>query len=73
MSVVRAALYVKNVPPVERVVRVVVSVAAAGAALALLPQPWSFIGAASALGFSVTGFVGFCPACALYGRRLPSR
>jgi hypothetical protein len=26
--------------------------------------------AGSALGFAVTGLIGFCPACALVGRRL---
>jgi hypothetical protein len=73
MSFVRTALYVKNVPPLERVVRVVFSLAGAAAALAYLSQPWSWLLGASALGFSVTGFVGFCPACALFGRRLVSK
>lgn len=62
--------FVKNVPPTERVIRVVISVAAAGAALALLPAPMSLAIAASAALFSFTGWVGFCPMCALAGRRL---
>ena len=68
-----ALVYVKNVPPWERGVRVVVSVAGAVAAFALLASPWSWIGAASALGFAATGVVGFCPMCAMAGRRLERR
>jgi hypothetical protein len=65
-----SALYVKNVPAVERAVRVVVSVSATVAALVLVPMPLSLGIAAATLGFMVTGLVGWCPACALVGRKL---
>ncbi len=66
----KAAIYVKNVPGWERVLRIAVAVASTLVALALLPVPWSWLSAASAAGFGATGVFGFCPACALAGRRL---
>lgn len=66
-------LYVKNVPNGERVLRVVLGLLAAGLALALLPAPWGWVGTASAAGIVVSGLVGFCPMCALVGRRLDRR
>ncbi len=69
MSTIRAAFHVKNVPVWERVLRV--AAAAAAVALAVvLAAPWSWVAAASAVGLVATGLVGFCPACALVGRRL---
>ena len=64
------ALYVKNVPPLERAIRVVVALAVVAYALAALHAPWSYLVAASAIGFSLTGFFGYCPACAAIGRRI---
>lgn len=63
-------VYVKNVPNGERVLRAVLGLSAAGAALALLGGPVGWLLAASAVGLAVTGLLGFCPACALVGRRL---
>lgn len=63
-------LYVKNVPPVERLLRAVLGLLAAGLSLALLAPPWSWLAAASAAGIVVSGLVGFCPMCAMVGRRL---
>ncbi len=63
--------YVKNVPNGERVLRVLAGLAGAGASMALLPGPWSWLGAASAAGLTVSGLLGFCPACAMVGRKLP--
>jgi hypothetical protein len=70
--------YPKNVPNIERVLRIGFGVALIG--LALFGQP--LIGQASALGTAIlvfsavfvmiTGFVGWCPACALVGRKLKS-
>lgn len=71
MSTLRSSLFVKNVPPLERALRVVVSAVGAGLALWLLPALAGVIVAASAAGFALTGLVGFCPACAMVGRRLP--
>ncbi|MDR7271222.1 hypothetical protein J2X20_003890 [Pelomonas saccharophila] len=62
--------YVKNVPPGERIVRVVAGVAGAGLGLALLGGTAGWLVAASAAGLVASGLFGFCPACALVGRRL---
>jgi hypothetical protein len=69
MSSLRAAFYVKNVPAWERALRAALSVAAV-AGSAALPAPWSWVVAASAVSLLVTGLVGFCPVCAMFGRRL---
>ncbi|GLQ94448.1 YgaP family membrane protein [Dyella acidisoli] len=70
MSTIRAALYVKNVPTWERVVRIIVSAAIIAVGLVLLNQPWNWLVVASGAGFALSGIFGFCPACALAGRRL---
>lgn len=71
-------LYPKNVPNVERVARIMMGIVLIGLVLA---GP-SVFGVASPLrdgllllaaaGVIVTGFVGWCPACALLGRKLKS-
>jgi len=63
--------YVKNVPNGERAARVLCGAIGAGAALALLSGPWAWVGAASAACLTLSGLLGFCPACAMVGRRLP--
>ncbi|GAB3243858.1 YgaP family membrane protein [Chitinimonas naiadis] len=63
-------LYVKNVPNWERVVRVVIGLAVVVAALTSLPGVIGALVAVSAAGIVVSGLLGFCPACALAGRRL---
>ena len=70
MSFVRTAFFVKNVPGWERVLRLVAAVATVVLAFVSLRAPWSFVVAASGIGFALTGLVGFCPMCALAGRRL---
>jgi hypothetical protein len=62
--------YVKNVPNGERVLRVLCGATGAVAALAFLPGLWAWLGAASAAGLVLSGLVGFCPACAMVGRKL---
>lgn len=62
--------YVKNVPTGERVLRVLCGAAGVAASLAWLPGPWAWMGAASAVGLVLSGLVGFCPACAMVGRKL---
>ncbi|MDY7105635.1 MAG: DUF2892 domain-containing protein [Actinomycetota bacterium] len=70
----RTAVYFKNVPPTERVVRTV-----AGAALVAVPvavgAPMWLVAVLAVNGVFAagTGFVGFCPACYLYGRKLAVR
>ena len=68
MSELSTAFYAKNVPAWERFVRVALSVAGIVYGFSL-PSPFGWAVAASAAGFAVTGLVGFCPACAMLGRR----
>ncbi len=62
--------YVKNVPNWERALRVAAGVIAAWAGIALLGGWWGLLLAASAAGIVASGLFGFCPMCALVGRRL---
>lgn len=63
-------LYVKNLPVWERVVRVLVSLAVVAYAIFNLSGMLSWIVVASAVGTALSGLFGFCPACAMLGRRL---
>ncbi|BCF88037.1 MULTISPECIES: YgaP family membrane protein [Paraburkholderia] len=62
--------YVKNVPVWERIARVIVGIAVAVLSIAFWTGAVGIIVAIAALGIVVSGLVGFCPACALVGRRL---
>jgi len=62
--------YMKNVPTWERFVRVIAGLAVAVLSIAFWTGPVGIIVGISALGIVVSGLVGFCPACALVGRRL---
>jgi len=62
--------YVKNVPSGERAVRVVAGIVAAGAGLTLLSGTTGWWVAAGAAGLVASGLFGFCPACAMVGRKL---
>jgi len=62
--------YVKNVPTGERILRVVCGAAAAAAGLALLGGTAGWLVAAGAAGLVASGLFGFCPACAMVGRKL---
>ena len=63
-------LYVKNVPNAERVLRVVLGVGVAGAGIALVGGTAGWLIAASAAGLVLSGLFGYCPACAMVGRKL---
>lgn len=66
--------YVKNVPMGERVLRILMGVAALAAAVAFFGSTligWG-VGAMGMMA-AVTGLVGFCPACALVGRKLDNQ
>ncbi|RZJ12976.1 MAG: DUF2892 domain-containing protein [Rubrivivax sp.] len=63
-------LYVKNVPNPERVLRVVLGIAVAGAGLALMGGTAGWLIAASSAGLVLSGLFGYCPACAMVGRKL---
>jgi hypothetical protein len=66
--------YTKNVPSWERIVRIAMGIA--GVAFAL--EGWGQSAAAVGVGLmgamiAMTGLVGFCPMCALVGRRLDKK
>ncbi len=63
-------LYRKNIYAWEQWSRVIVGAAAAIGGLLLLGWPWNLVVAASGIGLAVTGLFGWCPACAMVGRRL---
>ena len=62
--------YVKNVPGWERVVRIILGVIGAVLFIALLKGVAGVVGALAAIGIAISGLFGFCPACAMVGRRL---
>ena len=65
-------LYPKNVPNWERAIRVVLGIVLI--AVAVVQQPFGLLGViiliASGVVTLATGFVGWCPACALVGRKI---
>ena len=65
----RTMFYPKNVPNVERVIRIIVGVGMSALLLSghTLLGPISVVGAAF---WIFTGFFGWCPACALIGRKI---
>lgn len=66
-------LYVKNLPTWERLVRVLGAVFMSLCAWHFRAGPGGVIFAISAVATLLTGVVGFCPMCALAGRRLDAR
>ncbi|WP_400765454.1 DUF2892 domain-containing protein [Methylosinus sporium] len=64
-------LYVKNVPGWERVVRVAMGAGLLAASVAYFgPTPTGWGIGAMGLIAATSGLLGFCPACAMVGRRL---
>jgi hypothetical protein len=72
MSAIKAAFFVKNVPSGERAVRLL-SGAACVAFGVLSSSTFGWIVLVAGAMFTVTGLFGFCPMCALAGRRLASK
>jgi hypothetical protein len=65
--------YRKNLPGWERAMRVVGGVVMIGCGLlGLFGTPIGYLIAAAGAVTVMTGFFGFCPMCAMVGRRLPS-
>lgn len=62
-------MFTPNVPTIERALRASLGIGGAAWALLALPQA-SLMLAAIGLCVAATGLIGFCPACALAGRRL---
>ena len=64
-------IYAKNVPGVERIIRVLAGLALVAAGLiGMKGMPLGYLLTASGAVAVLTGFVGFCPMCALAGRRI---
>jgi len=61
-------LFVKNLPTWERLVRIAGALAIA-VAVPFLAAPWTYVAGLSAATFALTAFVGYCPMCAMVGRR----
>lgn len=62
--------YAKNLPAGERLVRLVLAAAIAGGALLVAPVLLKAALVASGAGLALTSLVGWCPMCAMAGRRL---
>ena len=65
--------YAKNLPGWERVVRIIGGIGMIGYGLIGLSgtMPGYLIAGSGAVAIA-TGFFGFCPMCAMVGRKLPS-
>ncbi|HTD03847.1 DUF2892 domain-containing protein [Undibacterium sp.] len=62
--------YVKNLPNWERVLRLIASLAVIAWAVLNLSGVIAWIVVAGAAGMTLSGVFGFCPMCAMVGRRL---
>lgn len=65
--------YVKNLPMWERSLRIGLGTAAAAYAILNIDGMVAWTIMAGGVGAALTGIFGFCPACALAGRRLKKR
>lgn len=63
-------VYVKNVPTWERVVRMAVGLGAVVFTVLNWGSPLAMGAGAMGAVLSLTGLVGFCPMCAMVGRKL---
>ena len=66
-------LYVKNLPLWERSLRIGGGTAATVYAVLNMGGAWGWAVIGGGVGVALTGLFGFCPACALAGRRLAKR
>jgi len=66
--------FMQNVPGLERIVRIIIGIGmtVAGTVWAFSGEPlWGTLVGASGVGLAATGLSGWCPACAMVGRKLP--
>lgn len=69
----QAMFYPKNVPNIERLIRIIVGIALIALSLsaqATFGAIGVLVAIASAVTLILTGFVGWCPMCALVGRKI---
>jgi len=65
--------YPKNVPNIERIIRIVLGLAMTSFAFfGTASLPLQIILLASAVILVATGFIGWCPMCAMVGRKIKS-
>jgi hypothetical protein len=64
--------YRKNLPGWERAMRVIAGLAMIAWGLLGSGMPLGYVIAGSGAVAILTGFFGFCPMCAMVGRKLPS-
>ena len=69
MSTLKAAFFLKNVPAWERALRFALGAAVVAVGLRS-SGTLGVLALASGVMFAVTGVFGFCPLCAVAGRRL---
>lgn len=72
-KMLQAMFYPKNVPNVERLLRIIggiVLIIGALAAQATVGTVGLMLAIGSAAFIMLTGFIGWCPACALVGRKI---
>lgn len=63
-------IYMKNLPLWERSLRIGLGIGVAAYAFLELGGVWAWAAMVGGVGAALTGIFGFCPACALAGRRL---
>lgn len=61
------AFYRNNIGRAQQVLRIVVGAAVVILGLVMFPGYWSWLAVASGIGLALTGFIGWCPACAVAG------
>lgn len=61
------AFYRNNIGRAQQVVRIVAGAVVVVLGLVMLAAPWDWLAAAAGIGMSFTGFIGWCPACAVAG------
>lgn len=67
-------LYVKNVPGWERALRIVMGLALMGGALNWLGLSTAgWVVGATGMMAAISGLFGYCPLCAMAGRKLPAK
>lgn len=61
------AFYRNNIGRMQQAMRIVLGAAIVVLGLVMLPGLWAWLAAASGIGMALTGFIGWCPACAVAG------
>lgn len=60
----------KNVPGVERAIRIAIGLCMICVGVLFAPQDWMIWASVAAGAMAIcTGFIGFCPMCAIAGRK----